>query len=164
MLKSVLSVSGRGGLFKLISRAKNMLIVESLTDKKRSPIYGAQKVMALSDIAIYTNTEEIPLAAVLQKIFDKENRGTISFDPIAANPVELRAYMEDILPDFDRARVYPTDIRKMLTWYNLLVAAELTDFNPAEQTQESAPETESGETIENITDTKESDDEQQTNG
>jgi hypothetical protein len=161
MLKTILSVSGRSGLFKLISRAKNMLIVESLSDNKRLPIYGNQKVMALSDISVYTQTEEISLAKVFQTIFGKENGGTTSLDTVAANPIELRTYLEDILPNFDRNRVYPTDIRKILIWYNTLVAAGLTEFNSADQTQEDASGNESGEINDNISDTQEVNNEQQ---
>lgn len=131
MLKTILSVSGKPGLFKLISSAKNMIIVESLIDKKRLPIYARDKVVSLGDIAMYTSEGEEPLKDVLLNIRKKENGGKTS---IASNskPEELFAYFGEILPTFDKDRVYPTDIKKLLNWYNLLIDCEI-DFEEKEE-------------------------------
>lgn len=128
MLKEVLSISGKPGLFKLVSQGKNMLIVESLLDKKRIPAYSKDKVVSLADIAVFTEVTEVPLAEVFEKIKLKENGQKCSMDAKADND-KLRAYMSEILPDYDRDRVYPSDIRKMIAWYNILIENEMTDFH-----------------------------------
>lgn len=133
MLKTILSISGRPGLFRLVSRGKNMLIVESLADKKKVPAYAKDKVISLGDIAIYTNEAEVPLHEVLTSVKNKENGEKSSLNPSAAKPEELRAYMAEVLPEFDRERVYPSDIKKLLSWYNLLISAGITEFTPIEE-------------------------------
>ncbi|MDL2222364.1 DUF5606 domain-containing protein [Parabacteroides sp. OttesenSCG-928-N08] len=132
MLKTILSISGKPGLFKLVSQGKNMLIVESLADKRRVPAYAKDKVISLADIAIYTDDEEVPLHTVLTSIKEKEEGKETAIKISAAKPDELRSYFADILPAYDRERVYPSDIKKMLTWYNLLIAYGVTDFTPVE--------------------------------
>ena len=132
MLKEILSVTGKPGLFKLISQGKNMLIVESLTDGKRIPAYSKDKVVSLGDIAIFTETTEVPLGQVLESIKMKENSLVCSIDPKTDND-KLRSYLGEILPDYDRDRVYPSDIRKLLSWYNILINAQITDFNSEEK-------------------------------
>ena len=104
MLKTILSISGRPGLFRLVSHGKNMLIVESLTDKKKVPAYAKDKVISLGDIAIYTNDGEVPLHEVLTNIKNKENGEKASISTSAKGD-ELRAYMAEVLPEFDRDRV-----------------------------------------------------------
>jgi hypothetical protein len=145
MLKTILSISGKPGLFKLISQGKNMLIVESLVDKQRIPAYAKDKVISLGDIAVYTDEKEVPLHVVFTRIKNKENGQKVILDLPSVKPDELRAYLSDILPNFDREKVYPSDIRKMISWYNLLVASGITDFTPEEKPQE---ETSSEEEIE----------------
>lgn len=122
MLKTILSISGKPGLFKLVSHGKNMLIVESLADKKRVPAYAKDKVISLGDIAIYTNEAEVPLHEVLTNVKNKENGQQASVST-SAKPDELRAYFAEILPNFDRERVYPSDIKKLISWYNILIGA-----------------------------------------
>ncbi|MDR1357062.1 MAG: DUF5606 domain-containing protein [Tannerellaceae bacterium] len=136
MLKTILSVHGRPGLFKLISKGKNMLIIESLVDKQRIPVYTKDKVISLGDISVYTKSEEVPLRTILTSVKDKENGQKVSLNLPTAKPDELRAYMEEILPEFNRERVYPSDIRKLLSWYNLLISSGITDFAPEEKPQE----------------------------
>ena len=131
MLKEVLSISGKSGLFKLISQGKNMLIVESLVDKKRQPAYSHEKVVSLADVAIFTDSEEKPLSEVLLLIKEKEAGKKISIDPKANNDI-LRAYFAEVLPDYDRDRVYPTDIKKLIIWYNLLIENGMTEFKTIE--------------------------------
>ncbi|MBP9580189.1 MAG: DUF5606 domain-containing protein [Porphyromonadaceae bacterium] len=141
MLKTILSISGKPGLFKLVSQGKNMLIVESLIDKKRVPAYAKDKVISLGDIAIYTDETEVPLHEVLTSVKNKENGNQASIDS-AAKPEVLRAYMAEVLPNFDRERVYPSDIKKLISWYNMLIAAGITDFTPEDKTEEAETETE----------------------
>ena len=136
MLKEILSVTGKPGLFKLVSQGKNMLIVESLIDGKRIPAYTKDKVVSLGDIAIFTEDAEVPLGQVLESVKAKENGGVCSIDPKADND-KLRKYMSEVLPEYDRDRVYPSDIRKMIAWYNLLINAKITDF--VEETKEESP-------------------------
>lgn len=139
MLKTILSISGKPGLFKLVSHGKNMLIVESLADQKRVPAYAKDKVISLGDIAIYTDETEIPLHEVLTSVKNKENGGVATINS-AAKPEELRAYFAEVLPNYDRERVYPSDIKKLISWYNLLISAGITDFTPQEPTEEAPAE------------------------
>jgi hypothetical protein len=132
MLKEILSISGKPGLYKMISQGKNMIVVESLLDGKRVPAYTKDKVVSLGDIAIYTNTEEIPLGQVFENISNKENGSVCPIDPKADNNM-LRKYMEEVLPDFDRDRVYPSDMRKMFAWYNILINNGITVFLSKEE-------------------------------
>lgn len=142
MLKTILSISGRPGLYKLISQGKNMLIVESLVDKKRFPAHGNEKIISLGDIAMYTETEEVPLQQVLLSIKNKENGAPIEMDLKKATSEDLRTYLAEVLPAFDRDRVYPSDIKKLISWYNLLMASGITNFEDEaaaeEKTEESA--------------------------
>lgn len=134
MLQTVLAIAGKPGLYRLVSRGNKNLIVESLdAAKKRMPIFGADKVISLADIAMYTDNGEVPLAEVLQKVADKESAQTASLDPKKATSEELQNYFAEILPDYDRERVYITDIKKLLSWYNLLVNAGITVFVEKEQ-------------------------------
>ena len=127
MLKEILSITGKPGLFKLISQGKNMLVVESLIDGKRIPAYTKDKVVSLGDIAIFTESTEIPLGQVLENLKLKENGALCSIDTKADNDT-LRKFMGEVLPEYDRDRVYPSDIRKVLAWYNILINAKITKF------------------------------------
>jgi len=137
MLKEILSISGKPGLFKLVSQGKNMLIVESLLDGKRIPAYSKDKVVSLGDIAVFTDATEIPLSQVFESIKKAENSAKCNIDPKADND-KLRKYMETILPEYDRDRVYPSDIRKIILWYNILVDSNLLDFTEKEEAVEAA--------------------------
>ena len=142
MLKKILSVSGKPGLYKLVSQGKSMLIVEALTDGRRLPVYAREKIISLGDIAIYTDGDEVPLYEVLNSVKAKEEgKAVSSIDASRATPDELRAYMAEVLPNFDRERVYPTDIKRLLSWYNLLIGAGITDFDPQEAAEEADVET-----------------------
>ena len=133
MFETVLTISGKPGLYRLLSRGRNMFIVECVdASKKRQPVYDSDQVVMLDDIAIYTDTEEIPLRNVFAKIYEKEN-GVLSFDLKMSTPEELVEYFEGIMPDYDRERVYLTHIKKMYSWYNILVANGITDFEAAEE-------------------------------
>ena len=139
MLKKILSISGKPGLYKLVSQGKNMLIVESLLTGKRIPAYAHDKVISVGDIAIFTEGGEAPLPDVMNKIKEKENGGVASVNTKAEGKV-LRNYFAEILPDFDRERVYTTDIKKLLGWYNLLVEKGLTDFVEERTEEDSSAE------------------------
>ena len=142
MLKKILSVSGKPGLYKLVSQGKSMLIVEALTDGRRMPVYAREKIISLGDIAIYTDGDEVPLYEVLNSVKAKEEgKAVSSIDASRATPDELRAYMAEVLPNFDHERVYPTDIKRLLSWYNLLIGAGITDFDPQESAEEEDVET-----------------------
>ena len=134
MLKSILSVSGKPGLYKLVSSGKNMVIVESLTDKKKMPIHARDKAVSLGDISIYTDTEDVPLRDILMSMKSKENGEKSLVNP-NAKPEELRKYFLEILPEFDKDRVYPTDIKKMISWYNILIEAGI-DFEKEEKEED----------------------------
>ena len=140
MLKTILSISGKPGLFQLVSQAKNMLIVESLVDNKRVPAHAKDKVISLGDIAMYTEETEVPLYEVFTAMKEKENGEKVELNISSCSGDELRAYLETVLPDFDRERVYPTDIKKLISWYNILVGAGKTDFAPVEEKEEAETE------------------------
>ena len=114
-----------------------MLIVESLQTGKRQPAYAHEKIISLGDIAIFTDEEDVPLSEVLNAIKEKENGAKVTLD-IKADNETLRAYLAEVLPNFDRERVYPTDIKKLISWYNLLVETGNTDFVEEEKTQKDA--------------------------
>lgn len=138
MFERILTVSGKPGLFQLLSQGRNMFIVEAVdATKKRTPVYNSDKVVMLDDIAIYTDTEEVPLRDVFAKIYEKEN-GVLPFELKMATPEELVEYFESIIPDYDRERVYLTHIKKMFSWYNILVANGVVDFTVEEQEGEQA--------------------------
>lgn len=136
MFERIMTISGKPGLYRLLSSARNMIIVEVLDEtKKRLPIHNTDKVVMLDDIAIYTDTEEVPLRNVFAKIYEKEN-GVLSIDMKMATPEELVEYFEGIMPDYDRERVYLTHIKKMFAWYNILVANGVVEFAEEEQVEE----------------------------
>lgn len=133
MLRTILSVSGKPGLYKLISQGKNMLILETLdANKKRVPAYGHDKVIALGDIAMYTDAEEVPLAEVLESVKKKENAAAASIDYKKASADELHGFMAEVLPNYDRDRVHTSDIKKLIQWYNILVTNGVTEFVEAQ--------------------------------
>ena len=135
MLKTILAISGKPGLYKLISQAKNMLIVENIADKKRMPIYASDKVISLGDIAMYTDANEVPLANVLESVKQKENGEEVKLDYKKASGTELHAFMAEVLPQYDRDRVHSSDIKKLIQWYNLLISSCESDFVEGIQTE-----------------------------
>jgi hypothetical protein len=147
-LKDILAISGYPGLFKYISQAKNGIIVESLIDKKRMPAYASAKVSALEDIAIFSLDEEVPLGKIFSKIYEKESGG-LAPDSKSSSDVLLK-YFEEVLPDFDKRKVYASDIKKVISWYNILhglnmlnlpedIETESTEI-PAEPVKSGKPE------------------------
>ena len=133
MFERILTISGKPGLYRLLSSGRNMFVVETVdAARKRMPVYNSDKVVMLDDIAIYTDTEELPLRKVFSLIYEKEN-AVLPFDLKATTPEDMVKYFEEILPDYDRERVYLTHIKKMYSWYNILVAGGVTDFNEPEE-------------------------------
>ena len=133
MLRTILSISGKPGLYKLISQGKNMLILETLdATKKRIPAYNHDKVISLGDIAMYTDADEVALGEVLESVKTKENGAVASIDYKKASQAELHAYMAEVLPSYDRDRVHTSDIKKLIQWYNILVSNGVTEFVEAE--------------------------------
>ena len=128
-LDKILSIAKKPGLYKLITQSRGGFIAESLLDQKRISVSISSNVSLLSEIAIYTLAEEVPLKEVLSKIFDKENGGQASTSPKASKD-DLEAYFFSVLPDYDEDRVYPSDIKKIINWYNLLNQHKLLDFKP----------------------------------
>jgi len=117
-LESIISVTGKPGLYKVISQIKSGLIVESLLEKKRMPIHATDKVSALSDISIYTNEGDMPLSEIYEVVYKKTfGKSAVSHK---AKPEELKAYMKEVLPNYDEDRVYVSDLKKLFLWYNLL--------------------------------------------
>ena len=130
MLETILAISGKPGLYKLVSRGNHNLIVETLdTQKKRFPAFAADKIISLADIAMYTDEKEVPLREVLNNIKAKESGKTTSIDYRKASKEELFAFLGEVLPNFDRDRIYPSDIKKLIQWYNILIENGLTDFD-----------------------------------
>lgn len=127
MLKQILSITGRPGLFKIVSQGKNMLLVEDLQSKKRFPAHSRDKIVSLGDIAIYTDAEEVPLGEVLQKTYSYAEGNKVDIKALTAAKA-LKDEFAKILPDFDRDRVYDNDVKKLFAWYNLLLEAGFTTF------------------------------------
>lgn len=137
MLQTILAISGKPGLYKLVSRAKNSLIVEILDEThRRIPAFASDRITSLADIAMYTEGDDVPLAKVLESLKKLEEGKPASIDFKKAKGDELRDYFAKVLPDFDRERVHNSDIKKLIQWYNILVANGITDFeNEMQPTQ-----------------------------
>lgn len=135
MLKGILSISGQPGLFKLVTEAKNSIIVESLITGKRSPAYSTSKISTLADISVFTETGEIQLKELFLKI--KEKGSLIS---LKASNNEIKSFFEEILPNYDKDRVYVSDMKKIIQWYQLLSDQNLLENSEDEKSEEKLPE------------------------
>lgn len=143
MKHTILSISGKPGLYKLISSGKNNLIVETLDDNhKRLPIFASDRVTSLNDIAMYTNADDVPLTTILANLYKEEEGKESSINYKKCGSKELREYFSKILPDFDQERVHDSDIKKLIQWYNILVKNEITDFNDQIKTTDGKDEKE----------------------
>ncbi len=137
-LSKILSIAGKPGLFQMISQSKSGLIVESLTDGRRIPAFSHERISSLEEISIFTETDDVPLKDVLLGIFKKEDgKKTISHKS-SAN--ELKALLISVLPDYDEERVYVSDIKKLINWYNQLVDKNLIDFEEEKEDKVEATE------------------------
>lgn len=139
MIRRILSIAGKPGLYKLVSQGKNMLIVESLSTGKRTPAYAHDKVISLNDVSIYTQGEDMPLAEVFDKIANANDAQPVDLKKFADDGA-LRAYFGEVLPEFDPDRVYNNDIKKVFSWYNQLIAAGVTKFKEDEIKEDEAAE------------------------
>ncbi len=123
VLKDILSISGQPGLFKFIAQGKNAIVVEHLEKKKRSSVFGSAKVSSLEEISVFTENEDMQLGKVFDLIYEKENGGpAINFK---SEPDKLKTYFETVVPEYDRDRVYNSDIKKIIQWYNILHSLNL---------------------------------------
>ena len=130
MSQTILAISGKPGLYKLVSRAKNSLIVEALDDThRRMPAFGTDRITSLGDIAMFTESEDIALYKVFNAVKELENGKAVSFDYKKASGKELQDYFTKVLPGWDRDRVHTSDIKKLIQWYNILVNAGFTNFD-----------------------------------
>lgn len=130
MLQTILAISGKPGLYKLVSRAKNSLIVEVLDEThRRMPAFATDRITSLADIAMYTDTDDVPLHKVLTCLKTLEDGKASSINIKKASGDELREYFAKVLPDFDRERVHNSDIKKLIQWYNILIANGISDFD-----------------------------------
>lgn len=132
----IISIAGKSGLFEILSQNKNNLVVKSLEDDKKMPVYASHKVSALSDISIYTMEDEIPLKEVYNLMSEK--MGDVVIDK-STKPEEMRAKFSEIVPDYDADRVYNSDLKKIFSWFNLLTKSKI-DF-AAEEEKENTEET-----------------------
>ncbi len=139
MLETILAISGKPGLYRLVNRGNRSLIVETLdAQKKRMPAFGTDKIISLADIAMYTDEEEVPLRRVLKNIYDMEGGKTTSIDYRKASNEELADFMAKALPNYDRDHVYPSDMKKLVQWYNILIENGITDFEEEQAQEETA--------------------------
>jgi outer membrane biosynthesis protein TonB len=142
-LSKILSISGRPGLYQIVSQLKNAVLVESLLDKKRFPAFAHEKISSLEEISVFTPTEDKPLKDVLKAIYDKLE-GKPALDPKSGDKI-LQAFFLEVVPDYDSNRVYISDIRKIISWYNILTEHKILDFTEKE---EEKPEAKAEETTE----------------
>ena len=139
-LEKLIAISGKPGLYQIITQSKSGVIVESLTDKKRIPVNNLNNISTLNDIAIYTYEEEVPLKQVFLNIYEKED-GKKSIDS-KSDKAALLEYFSAVLPGYDQERVYASNIKKVISWYNALVDAEFDFSSIKEELEEEAKEEE----------------------
>lgn len=135
-LEKILSISGKPGLYQLKTQTRSGLLAESIVDGKKISVSARQNVSLLSEIAIYTLTEELPLSEVFSKISKKENGGEAISHKSSKD--ELEEYFFEVLPEYDEDRVYPRDIKKVIQWYNLLTKNGITDFSDKSTEEETS--------------------------
>ena len=138
-VKDLMAISGKGGLFRFVAQARNGVIVESLADKKRTLAPATARVIALEDVAIFTKDEDLPLADVFMKIYDKEEGGKAP-DPKSGNET-LKEYFKEVIPDYDEEKVYVSDIKKVFGWYNILKDHDLLEVKEVEEEGDASGET-----------------------
>jgi len=136
-LEQIISVSGKPGLYKILSQTNYGLVAESLEDGKKVPVYSNYRISALVEISMYTYGEDVPLAEILWSIYEKEGKKEVS---TKMSDAEVRAWFETILPDYDKERVYTSDIKKLVKWYNLLLKNNLITKPEAEGAAEEVVE------------------------
>jgi hypothetical protein len=143
-LEKILSVSGKKGLYKFVSQSKNNVVVESLSDGSRMPVFASTKASTLDNIAIFTDGDELPLKEVFKRIYKKENGGK-TVDVSAARSTEIEACMAEIIPEYDPNRVHVSDMKKIFSWYNQLLECNLLSFEEEENEEKAEEEEEKTE-------------------
>ena len=133
-LSNVMTINGKPGLYKLVSKAKNNFIVESLADHKRIPAFSHDGVSSLDNIAIFTSEEDVVLEKVFEAIYKKENGEKVP--DVLSDNLKLKKYFEEILPNYDKERVYVSNIKKVLNWYNILIENDLITIESEEDKTE----------------------------
>lgn len=142
MLREIISITGKPGLFRLISQGKGSLIVEEIGTGRRFPALGREKVISLGDIAMYTESGDTPLGEILDKVYTVQEGKPIDVKALATSKGGLKEKFADIVADFDRDRVHESDIKKLFTWYNLLIANGFDKFTKEPAASEGQEETE----------------------
>ena len=138
MQQTILAISGKSGLYKLVTRGKNNLIVEALdATHRRIPAFASERITSLNDIAMFTENDDVPLTDVLENMKVLEGGKKSSVDAKKASTKELQDYFTKVLPEWDRDRVHASDIKKLISWYNILIEAGITDFKDAEEEEKS---------------------------
>lgn len=133
-LKGILAITGKPGLYKLISQTKTGALVESLVDKKRMPAFAHERISSLKDITMFGNEEDKPLIDIFQNIYQMEDgKECISHK---SSEKELKDYMEKVFPDYDKDRVHLSDMKKLFSWYNILLTNNLIDLEQPEQAKQ----------------------------
>lgn len=138
-LKGIIAISGKPGLFKILSHAKGGVIVETVLDGKRTMASLTSTMSSLDDISMYTQTEELPLREIMRRIAEKQDNGQ-ALDAKASTDAELKEYFEAIVPDYDRERVYASHIRKLFHWYNLLQGAGMVSKEKEDEEEQASEE------------------------
>lgn len=142
-LSKILSIFGRPGLYKHIAQSKNSAVVESLEDGKRSSAFITEQMSSLNDISVFTTGEDIKLEEIFKKIYEKENgKEAISHN---ASADEIKTYFAETVPEYDKERVYVSDIKKMIKWYNILIKAEILEFKEEEKNKKEKKENKNSE-------------------
>ena len=141
MEKTILAISGKSGLYVMVSRGRSTIIVETLDEQKKRFAVGLHdKITSLNDVSMYTDGDDTPLLTVFNNIKTMQDGKPVDLDPKKASKEQLEDFMAKALPDYDRDRVYQNDIRKLITWYNILVTNGITDFDLPEEQSEDAQE------------------------
>lgn len=140
MLRKIISITGKPGLFKIISQGKNNIIVEELGSSRRFPATSRDRIVSLGDIAMYTESGDTPLGEILDMVYAKEGGKPIDVKALSAKAGALKDKFADIVNDFDRVRVHDGDIKKLFSWYNLLIANGFDKFAEEEEKEESKEE------------------------
>ena len=144
MLKEILAITGKPGLFKIVAHSGKTLIVEELGSGKRMPVSMRDRVVSLGDIAMYTESDDKPLGEILDIIYAKEDGKKLNVKEII-DTEGLKARFAEYIPDFDRDRVHDSDIKKLFNWYNLLVENGFTKFTEEAPQEEETKEEETKE-------------------
>ncbi len=147
-LKGIISISGMPGLFKVLAQTKSGFIVESLQDKKRMPVSSTQRISMLEDISVYTNTDDLPLKEVMLKLIDHAEKSPL-IDP-KSDPIKLRDFFKKVVPEYDAERVYPSDIKKIITWFELVKDFVTIADEPEEKTEAETASEEVAEEVETV--------------